>query len=405
MSEKKELIVNCDVCDVRKMNEESLSDYERVVINADVILVDERSRSIFNKFPMVCNADEMVDAEGDVAIISINGSYEINGDTLFKGKTVICVNGNLSVSAGTEKVLENVLKICVNGCARYPKSMAPFMDRMTVNGKARCIPDDCIDLKPVFAIDKYFPIRAKQDGKYYVDHKVVLTDTDVDVEALAAKKIQFVTERFLVREEYVSKTIGMFEENVEMDVIPTGFAYIGEDAELNESLVQRYGKCLYIDGDLILKDGSERCFDKVEKIMVNGDVRLLKRLEKEFVRVDATYKKQVYVKGRYVQNQACMVVDAALLSSLPDGLEIGNCAVLRVEKDVKPELILERLAIGNCSQISCSPEQKSALQLVCGNVAGISDGEDENDEEGGSMIERLKKTVNSKVINVDTYIL
>lgn len=313
---------------------------------------------------------------------------------------MICVNGSLSVSAGTEKVLENVLKICVNGSARYPKSMAPFLDKMNVNGKTRCIPDDCIDLKPEFAIDKYFPLRAKQDGKYYVDHKVVLIDTDVDVEALAAKNIQFVTERFLVREEYISKTIAMFAENVEMDVVPTGFAYIGEDAELNDTLIQRYGKCLYIDGNLVLKDDSRNCLEQVEKIRVNGDVRILKRLEKEFARIDAAYKKLVYVKGRYVKNQACMVVDEALLSSSPDGLEIVNCAGVKVEKDVKPELILERLTIENCGQISCSPEQKSALQLVCRNVAGIGDGEDEKEEEGGSILEMMKK-----VVNADTYVL
>lgn len=408
MSEKKELIVNCDVCDARKMNEESLSGYEQVIINADLILVDERSKSIFNRFPMVCNTDGMMEVEGEVSVITTNGNYEISGDTQFKNKAVICVNGNLSVRPGTEKVLENILKICVNGSARYPESMAPFMDRLTVNGKARCIPDDCIELKPVYVIDKYFPLRAKQDGKYYVEHKAVLTDTGVDVETLAAKNIQFVTERFLVREEYIPKAIGMFEENVEMDVVPSGFAFIGEDVELSESLVQKYGKYLYIDGDLTLKDGSESCFDKVEKVMVNGDVRLLKRMEKEFARVDATYEKLVYVKGRYVSNKASIVVDEALLESLPDGMEIGNCAVLKVAKDVKPELILERLTIGNCGRISCSPEQKSALQLVCENVAKISDGENENGEddgEGGGILEMLKKAVSSKVINADTYIL
>ena len=41
MSEKKKFILNCDVCDARKIKEESLSEYEQIIINADLILVDE----------------------------------------------------------------------------------------------------------------------------------------------------------------------------------------------------------------------------------------------------------------------------------------------------------------------------------------------------------------------------
>ncbi|MBD5550795.1 MAG: hypothetical protein HDQ96_06395 [Lachnospiraceae bacterium] len=405
MFEKKNLVVNCDVCDARKVDEESLAGYERTVINADVILVDDRSRSILNKLPMVCNTDGMLSVEGEVSVINTNGNYEISGNTQLKDKTIICVNGTLSVRSGTEKVLENVVKIIVNGSARYPESMAPFMDRLQVNGTAHCIPDGCIELQSEFVIDKYFPLRARQDGKYYVEDKVVLTDADVDVEALAAKNIRFLTERFVVREEYIEKSVGMFEENVEMDVVPSGFGFVGEDAELSEALLQRYGKCLYIDGDLILKEDSESFFEQVEKILVNGDVRLLKRQETAFAKVNAVYKELVYVKGRYVQNQPHMVVDEALLESTPDGLEIKNCAILEVKKDAKPELILERLAVENCGKIFCSPEQKSVLQLVCKNVAKFSDKEKENDEEDEGIMGMIKKAVNSKVINADTYIL
>ena len=69
---KKEFYLNCDVCDARKINEESLSGYEQIVINTDVLLVDERSRSVLNKLPMVCNMDGMLDVEGEVSVVSAN---------------------------------------------------------------------------------------------------------------------------------------------------------------------------------------------------------------------------------------------------------------------------------------------------------------------------------------------
>ena len=43
MFEKKNFIVNCDVCDARKIQEESLSGYEQIILNTDFLLVDERA--------------------------------------------------------------------------------------------------------------------------------------------------------------------------------------------------------------------------------------------------------------------------------------------------------------------------------------------------------------------------
>ena len=98
MFEKKNYIVNCDVCDTRRITEESLSGYEQIVINADILLTDEHSRTVMNSLPLLCNADETMDVEGEVSVICVSGSYEINGDTLIGDQAVICVNGDLTRS-------------------------------------------------------------------------------------------------------------------------------------------------------------------------------------------------------------------------------------------------------------------------------------------------------------------
>lgn len=190
-----------------------------------------------------------------------------------------------------------------------------------------------------------------------------------------------------------------------MDVIPTGFAFVDGDTELTDALLQKHGTRLYIDGDLNLKDGSENCLERLDALCVKGNVRLLKRQEEAFSRVDATYEALVFVKGRYIANQPKIVVDQALLEASPDGMEIRNCAVLKVKKDAAAELILERLWVGNCAHVFCSPEQKSSIQLVCGNVAKISEGEQEEEEDEGGMLGKLKKMMGSRVVNADTYIL
>ena len=138
---------------------------------------------------------------------------------------------------------------------------------------------------------------------------------------------------------------------------------------------------------------------------VKGKVRLLKRQAEAFAKVDATYEELVFVKGRYIANQPKIVVDKALLETSEDGVEIGNCAILKVKEDAAPELILERLWVGNCAHIFCSPEQKSTMQLVCGNVAKISDGKEGDDGNDDGIMGKLKKMTDSRVVNADTYIL
>ena len=42
--EKKRYLLNCEVCDARKMHENLFDPYDEVVINADVLLVNEDAR-------------------------------------------------------------------------------------------------------------------------------------------------------------------------------------------------------------------------------------------------------------------------------------------------------------------------------------------------------------------------
>ena len=40
------LIVNAAICDTRKIQEENYADYEAVLINSDLLIVNERSKGI-----------------------------------------------------------------------------------------------------------------------------------------------------------------------------------------------------------------------------------------------------------------------------------------------------------------------------------------------------------------------
>ncbi len=405
MSEKKNFVVNAEICDARKVQEEGLADYERIVINAALLLVDERSRDVLNRLPVVCNVEDTVEVGEEVHLATVNGRYELKGDMAVEEKTLLYVNGTLEVWPGTDEILQRMVKIYVNGDVSYPESLSSrLMPRLTVNGEARCVPDGCVELEPVFTPDPYFPLCARRDTVYYVGKKIRLTNPKLDIEALLDKKVRFVTKSVVIPEERVEKALPMFDERVKLTVIPAGFVYAGEDVHLDRRLLARYGKRLYIDGILRLDGESKDALEELEKVSVNGEVELLRDQVDAFAAVDAVYDSLKVRMGRRIANKVHMTVDQALLDVSPDGLEIKNCASLTIQKDVRADSLTERLRVRNCAHVVCSPQIRTALETVCENVASISSGE-EDGRMGNAILEGLRRMADSRVVNAEKYIL
>ena len=79
MKEKKNLRVNCAVCDVRKVTEETLSKYGSVTINAGTVLSCAAARQLLAGHDVTIHTGSTVDLpDGDVAVSSQNGSMTIS---------------------------------------------------------------------------------------------------------------------------------------------------------------------------------------------------------------------------------------------------------------------------------------------------------------------------------------
>lgn len=402
---KKKFMVNCDLCDARKISEEGLAAYEQIVINADMLVEDERSREILHRLPVTLNVDNTLELEEGVQVVTINGHHEITGDMESDKKIVLIVNGSLVIEADTQKYLENVVGIYVNGKVRYPKSMTPWMGKLSVNGSVSCTPDGCIVLKPEFEADRYFHLRAREGARYYAERKVLLTDPETDIQALAEKKVHFVTRNAVILEKLVAQAIALFDEETDIAVVPEGFAYIKDDARLDETLLRRYGGRLFIGGDLQLDENSDACLQQVEKLIIQGKVQLLKRQEEAFLALDAKYRKLEICKGKCLKNKVSVTVDRALFSGAQEGICIANCADVCVKDDVEPEEILAKLEIKNCASVSCNPAQRSAVELVSENVANITENDGGENEKRFSVRNFMGTMVDTKVVNADCYIL
>lgn len=399
---KKNFVLNCDICDARKIKEEDWQSYEKILINSDIILVDDRSKSVLNALPIMTNVDETLEVSGEINLVTQNGNYEISSSTSFLPNTLLCVNGMLSITPCTEESLKNLLKIHVNGDVRYPKSLSSHMGALKVNGSMHCYPDDCIQLNNTFVIDTYFPLRAKENGRYYAENAVILADTSINARSLVEKNIHFLTKKLLIAEELLEASISMFDENVEITVIPAGFTFVNGDCELDEKLIRKNGSRIYVNGSLTLNEESSQLFSRIDALHIRGNVNLFEEQVEAFSQLTAEYGQlSIISKARIIENKPFATLDTAVLKASPDGVIYRNCASIKIKKDVSADLLLEKVQIENCATLQCSPDQRGIVELISQNVATINDGENN----GMNPADMLKDLLHSRIVNADQYVL
>ena len=407
MSNKKNYLLNCDVCDTRKIKEEDYSNYEKMMINTDLVIVSPSSKSILNRLPVTINHDCTMEFKDDaeIELKAINGSYEITGTTAVHEHTWLRVNGDLTIYPGTEESLQKYEKIHVNGSVTCPKSLEGYLTKLSANGSVSVYPDDCVILDNTFIVDKYFPLRAREGRRYYVKDMVVVQDKSVDMEKLVQKNVHFITHQLIVPEEMVESCVELFDEKADFAVTPAGMTLHYGDAVLNEQLIEKNGDCIYVYGNLTIPDNItlSALSDSITKLTVKGNVILKKDQAENFKKLNAEYNELKFKwEGRIIEKKISVKIDKTLLESSPDKILVRNTAAANIASDVTPELILERLKIENCAKVTCNDKQESAVAAISQNVAAIiKAGSEESAEISGG----LEDLLSTKVINADSYIM
>lgn len=407
MFNQKIYLLNCDVCDTRKMKEEDYSGYEKMMINTDLVIVSPSSKSILNRLPLTLNHNCTMEFEDDaeIKVQAINGSYEITGTTAVHEHTLLSVNGDLTIYPGTEESLQKYERIHVNGSVTCPKSLEGCLTKLSANGSVSVYPDDCVILDDTFIMDKYFPLRAREGRKYYVKDMVIVQDKSADMEKLVQKNVQFITRQLIVPEEMAEACVELFDEKAEFTVTPAGMTLHYGDAVLNEQLVEKDGDCIYVYGNLTIPDNANlrALSDSITKLTVKGNVTLKKNQAEDFKKLNVEYSELTFKwEGRLIENKISVKIDKTLLESSPDKVLVRSTAAAKIAPDITPELILDRLVIENCAKVYCSEEQESAVAAVSQNIAAIVK---ESSKELSEMSGGFDDPLSTKVINADSYIM
>ena len=385
MENKKKLKVNCAACDIRNLTEEALSQYETVAINAATLITTTAAQALLTRANVRLNCANTITTAEDVRFSTFNGSMVIKPSQAVPAeKTYLVLNGSLEIEAGSETALEGYAGITLNGSVTCPESIAALLGgKIVTNGSLHTYPDGCIRLKKSTELDRFFHLRAKQDALYYAPKRVIALSPDIHFEKLAEKNVRFSTRKLLVSEALAEAAVPLFDESVDISVLPDGCAFINDDAELDEALVKRYGGKLYVAGDLTIGAKAAGLLDQVSFLRVDGDLLVARSLKDRVLGMDVAYGDLYTVGGTVISNWSSHDINAYLLESAEDGLSATDCANISIGADVTPELLREKLvSVINCASVSCaSKEQMDVIGLLAHNVASISlsgHGEDED---------------------------
>ncbi len=370
----KKLNVNCSVCDLRYLREETLAAYESIQINSATTLVSEETAALLGRYAVKMNCATTLMVEANTKIKIMNGNAELSGeDTGAPGeRLLLMVNGRLLVKSGVEEALKQYVNIFVNGSVLYPRSLGERLWMMQVNGSMKSYPDGAVLLKRNAVIDRTFALRARK-ALYWAERRMFFVDSQLRPQALVDKGATFSTKEAIIAEALVEALVGRIDEETEITIVPDGTAVVLDDLELNDTALRRYGSRIYLIGNLKVAKDAEEVLRQMEYLNVRGDVFVPKELKDRLLEIKGEISGAIRVpRGREIRDCAAARISQWLLEQTPDGVLVADCAAVQVDEDVDKKLILERLTISDCATVTCSRDQEDAIGAVCTDVGRIS---------------------------------
>lgn len=390
MENKKTLQINCATCDIRNLSEETLSQYEKVKVNAAIIITNQAAQVLLGKYAVKINTASTFSVEDDVRLSTFNGPVTLSaGQSVPQEKAFAVINGPLTLEPGCEEQLEGYAFAAINGPVICPASMTGLLSRFLINGSIQPYPDGATILKRSTVLDRFFHLRGKQDALYYAARQIIALASDIDFAKLAEKNVRFATKALIVSESLAEAAVPLFDDKADIVVLPDGCAYVDGDTQLSGALLKRYGGKLYIDGSLIVDPDSEALLDQVSYLKVDGDLLVCRSLKDRVMAMDIEYDELRVVGGVLITDRNQAEISAAMLENAADGVSVQDCATVLIAEDIAPELLREKLvSIADCAAVQCTPEQRPVIEelardvayITCGNLEEEA-GEDEDEDE------------------------
>ncbi len=396
----KKLLINCASCDARKIREDDYAHYEAININTSALFTSPEAKAVLNRLPVSIDCANVIELEGDVDLRTVNGRGEIRSeDAVPERKFYMLVNGVLNIGPDTHKQLAQCVGMTINGALKCPESVYASLSGVMINGSVACYPDGAIVLKRNAVIDGLFALRAKS-ALYWAERRMIMVDAELDAEALKSKGASFSAKEVIIARSKVEAMLGLIDERAELTIVPDGTAVVLDDITLDAAALHRHGKRLYVIGDVTVPENAS-ALDELEYLNIRGDARVPEQHREKFLDKLADISGEVKLarpKGASIVDKPIVKVTKWMLEQQPTGIEVIDCAVVKIADDIPKELLAERLRIEDCGVVKCGEELEDTIAMVCENVGRIGG-------ESDSVMAGLKDMMETKFINAAEYIL
>lgn len=403
------LTINCATCDARNVQEENYAHYEQISVNCAVVLTNAGSKAVLNRLPFALNCASVLEMEENVDVRTINGACEIkSSDTVPASQYYMLVNGSLTIGPNTQEQLSRCVGMTIHGSLICPESIYPLLTGVKVSGATVCYPDEAIVLKPNAFIDKLFMLRAK-NKLYWSGRRMIMVDPELDADTLRCKGVSFRSEEVIIAQSKLEPFLDLIDENAQLIVVPDGTIVVTEDITLDRDTLRRYGNRLYIIGDVTVSE-SPAVLDQLKYLNIRGDVTVPQPLKEKLMTVLNELSGEMHIarpKGADISDKPLAKITRWMLEQQPSGIEVSDCAVVKIADDIPKELIVQRLHITDCGIVKCCEELEDAVTMVCTDVGQIG-----NVEDGASLGDMLNtalgaatNAMETKVVNAAEYVL
>lgn len=407
----KKLLINCATCDARNALEENYAHYEQITVNCATVLTSPSAKAMMNKLPFTLNCANVLEIEGTVDFRTINGSGEIkSGDAVSASKYYMVVNGALTIGPDTQEQLAQCVGMTINGSLTCPESIYATLTGVNVNGSTTCYPDGAIVLKRNAVIDKLFVLRAKSN-LYWSGRRMIMVDPELDATKLKTKGATFSTKEVILSQSKVEELIDLIDEKAEIIIVPDGTSVVLDDITLDADTLRRYGKQLYVIGDVTVTEDAD-ILDELRYLNIRGDVKVPQDLKEKLISVLTEISGEVKIakpKGAILEDKPIVKITKWMLEQQPMGIDVCDCAVVKIADDIPKELIVERLHIEDCGVVRCCEELEDAVTMICTDCGAVGSAEGEDGMGIGDMIKDalggIKGALDTKVINAADYVL
>ena len=407
----KKLMINCATCDARNALEENYAHYEQITVNCATVLTSPSAKAMMNKLPFTLNCANVLEIEGAVDFRTINGSSEIkSGDVVPASKYYMLVNGALTIGPDTQEQLAQCVGMTINGSLTCPESIYATLTGVNVNGSTTCYPDGAIVLKRNAVIDKLFVLRAKSN-LYWSGRRMIMVDPELDATKLKTKGATFSTKEVILSQSKVEELIDLIDEKAEIIIVPDGTSVVLDDITLDADTLRRYGKQLYVIGDVTVTEDAD-ILDELTYLNIRGDAKVPQDLKEKLISVLTEISGEVKIakpKGATLEDKPIVKITKWMLEQQPMGIDVCDCAVVKIADDIPKELIVERLHIEDCGVVRCCEELEDAVTMICTDCGAVGSAEGEDGMGIGDMIKGalggIKGALDTKVINAADYVL